>query len=123
MEMTMPTETERRSKKYQRRLAFAEALIKVGEKIKLNTTKAQEIVDRDSMVPLSYKTEQLIRQKDYDMSNRPIIIDYREDEFNGHSSSDILAIELEFDRLLKQAFIDIVDKADEELEAKSVLFQ
>ena len=123
MEMTMPTETERRSKKYQRRLAFAETLIRVGEKIKLNTTKAQEIVDRDSMVPLSYKTEQLIRQKDYDMSNRPIIIDYREDEFNGQSSSDILAIELEFDRLLKQAFIDIVNKADEELEAKSILFQ
>ena len=123
MEMTMPTETERRSKKYQRRLAFAETLIRVGEKIKLNTTKAQEIVDRDSMVPLSYKTEQLIRQKDYDMSSRPIIIDYREDEFNGHSSSDILAIELEFDRLLKQAFIDIVNKADEELEAKSILFQ
>lgn len=123
MEMTMPTETERRSKKYQRRLAFAETLIRVGEKIKLNTTKAQEIVDRDSMVPLSYKTEQLIRQKDYDMSSRPIIIDYREDEFNGQSSSDILAIELEFDRLLKQAFIDIVNKADEELEAKSILFQ
>ena len=123
MEMTMPTETERRSKKYQRRLAFAETLIKVGEKIKLNTTKAQEIVDRDSMVPLSYKTEQLIRQKDYDKLNRPIIIDYREDEFNGQSSSDILAIELEFDRLLKQAFIDIVNKADEELEAKSILFQ
>lgn len=123
MEMTIPTETERRSKKYQRRLAFAETLIRVGEKIKLNTTKAQEIVDRDSMVPLSYKTEQLIRQKDYDMSSRPIIIDYREDEFNGQSSSDILAIELEFDRLLKQAFIDIVNKADEELEAKSILFQ
>ena len=123
MEMTMPTETERRSKKYQRRLAFAETLIKVGEKIKLNTTKAQEIVDRDSMVPLSYKTEQLIRQKDCYRLNGPIIIDYREDEFNGHSSSDILAIELEFDRLLKQAFIDIVNKADEELEAKSILFQ
>ena len=123
MEMTMPTETERRSKKYQRRLAFAETLIKVGEKIKLNTTKAQEIVDRDSMVPLSYKTEQLIRQKDCDRLNGPIIIDYREDEFNGHSSYDILAIELEFDRLLKQAFIDIVNKADEELEAKSILFQ
>lgn len=120
MEMTMPTETERRSRKYQRRLAFAETLIRVGERIKLNTTKAREIVERDSIVPLSYKTEQLIRQKDYDMSNRPIIIDYREDEFNGQSSSDILAIELEFDRLLKQAFDDVINKAEEK--AKSNIF-
>ncbi len=116
-EMTIPTEEERRSKKYQRRLAFAEMLIKVGEKIKLNTVKAQEIVERDSMVPLSYRTEQLLNnEEDYDRLNRPIVIDYREDEFSGHSSSDILAIELEFDRLLKQAFIDIANKAEEKSE-------
>ena len=112
-EMIMPTETERRSKKYQRRLAFAETLIKLGEKIKLNTTKAQEIVERDSMVPISYKTEQLIRNQDYDKISRAIVIDHREEECNSHSSTDILAIELEFDRLLKQAFDDIIRKAEE----------
>lgn len=112
-EMIMPTETERRSRKYQRRLAFAETLIRVGERIKLNTTKAQEIVERDSIVPLSYKTEQLIQNKDYDKLSRAIVIDHREEEYNSHSSSDILAIELEFDRVLKQAFDDIIRKAEE----------